>query len=456
MNASQQINITVVNAPLPPDAGATSLFDGFAMPSVTLALAISLIILVPIVIRLARRGRRKLALGVSSMMILSSLVFTAGVSPHVLAASALTLGQPKVDITVVKNDAQATTKTATSTTNVTTNNTTGYTMSAGLQAALPAGITANINNEDLTTTAVDIYADNTGTSPSDYDHDLSVTVPAGTPVGQYTFYIDYAITENAPNAPTTMQGMTRAYCNSMSLNETITLNDPRGAGQEYRVRKLADGNCWMINNLKLGSTGGTLALTSTDTNIPGNYTLPQVGASGTNSYTAGVVNGPITGQNNDLTSSAFYGYLYNYCAVTANATATCAGNLPSATVASSDICPAGWRLPRGGAVNDVNNEFSQLNAKMAGFADNQNATYQVNPGSYYSNFQHDGPFSGVLAGWKDGATVNGTGAYGMYWSANANAGYQVYGVVLLNGAQVQTGFAGPYRTYRTAVRCVLN
>ncbi len=51
--------------------------------------------------------------------------------------------------------------------------------------------------------------------------------------------------------PTTMDTFTSDYCtNSMTEGQTLTLTDSRD-GNEYRVRKLADGKCWMIDNLKI-------------------------------------------------------------------------------------------------------------------------------------------------------------------------------------------------------------
>jgi hypothetical protein len=65
----------------------------------------------------------------------------------------------------------------------------------------------------------------------------------------------------------------------------LTLADNRGATpadyRTYRIAKLADNKCWMLDNLKLGSTTGTTTLTPSDSNITSNFTLPQVGGNNT-------------------------------------------------------------------------------------------------------------------------------------------------------------------------------
>ncbi|MDQ5969720.1 MAG: hypothetical protein QG593_237, partial [Patescibacteria group bacterium] len=105
-----------------------------------------------------------------------------------------------------------------------------------------------------------------------------------------------------PSAPTTMQSMTTDYCqNHMTIydgsNEeaVLELTDTRGDNQTYQVAKLADGNCWMLDDLKLGSTTGTLELTPQDTNIASNFTLPQVATTGTPDFDNPGVNGPVPG-----------------------------------------------------------------------------------------------------------------------------------------------------------------
>jgi uncharacterized protein (TIGR02145 family) len=221
-----------------------------------------------------------------------------------------------------------------------------------------------------------------------------------------------------------MQQMTQAYCASMTvyngINTTalLTLSDTRGGS--YTVGKLADGNCWMLDNLKLGSTTGTMALTSNDTdlhtasnpNITNSsgtlqFTLPQLITSGSSSYDNPGAYGPVTGDTS--TGSTNYGYLYNWPAATAGESRTTMPN--NSGNAPNSICPAGWHMPTGGSAG----EFAWLNAKMNNVAATSPST---NSGTgYYQNFQFNGPFRGVSSGyWFN--SFNGQGDSGNFWSSS--------------------------------------
>ena len=69
-----------------------------------------------------------------------------------------------------------------------------------------------------------------------------------------------------------MQDMTPDICGAVAIGQTTTLIDTRGTDkQTYTVAKLADGKCWMTENLNIA--GGT-ALSSNDTDFESTYTLP--------------------------------------------------------------------------------------------------------------------------------------------------------------------------------------
>ncbi len=63
-----------------------------------------------------------------------------------------------------------------------------------------------------------------------------------------------------------MQDMTPGGCAISNEGDTKRLIDKR-AGKYYWVAKLADGNCWMTQNLDLDLSTGT-TLTPDNTNIP--------------------------------------------------------------------------------------------------------------------------------------------------------------------------------------------
>ena len=138
----------------------------------------------------------------------------------------------------------------------------------------------------------------------------------------------------------------------------------------YTVRKLADGNCWMTDNLYLVKT---MTLTSANSNVTSNYAI--TGISGT------------AAMEDDKaydTGNASYGAFYN------QNTALAQG--------AGDICPMGWRIP---SIESSTNEFQNLYTKYNTSALMRNTIY--GPGF-------------VLAGRRLGGSSAVVGSYGYYWS----------------------------------------
>lgn len=197
----------------------------------------------------------------------------------------------------------------------------------------------------------------------------------------------------------TMQGMTSEVCDNISTPAAFTtgttfntdvpkgrLRDTRDANS-YNVKKLADGNCWMDQNLNLdfgtpdssGTTNTTFKLTSADTDINyGNYKgstatadnewMPgrntQLSSSGTwtsevaysftfrdDEYTGGAHSSGTSGRywNNGSGYSSTIGsygvrnHFGNYYTLAA-ATAGTGVGLSKGEDAGDSICPKGWRL----------------------------------------------------------------------------------------------------------------
>lgn len=113
-----------------------------------------------------------------------------------------------------------------------------------------------------------------------------------------------------------------------------TLSDTRDSNT-YVVRKLADGNCWMSQNLRLV---GSRTLTSANSDVTSNFTLPAsaggVWASSTPTETE------IDTAHVYYANNTTYGAYYNYYTATAG-TGTYSKTSGNAT---SSICPKGWRL----------------------------------------------------------------------------------------------------------------
>lgn len=268
----------------------------------------------------------------------------------------------------------------------------------------------------------------------------------------------------ADNSP--IQNVTQSQCQALptytGTNDSAirTVTDTRGGTtRSYRIAKLADGKCWMLDNLKLGSTAATTMLTPADTDITSNFTLPQLITGGaTPSLSVPRAYGPIPGDTGSGATN--YGYLYNGKAAVAGASGI--GTAPNS------ICAKGWRLPTGGS----NGEFAMLNAKM----NNPNTTSpSTSSGSgYYQNWQYNGPFKGVYSGGvtvifapygSETGPINGGGSFanqgarGAWLSSNVYPGnggeaYENAGSELMSN-EVRLDGGWLYHAGGYAIRCVL-
>ena len=390
--------------------------------------------------------------------------------PTVSAVPSLTLAanQQDLTITIPKGGGTATTSTTVTTSAASA---AGYKLTAVLTQA-ESGITIGLKGGEVTTPPplavggtplqlVDTAEANVNDTVETTAVELVFTIDGTATSGTKVLKLVYAATDNEPASvvvPTTMQTMTSDYCqNHMTIydgtNEAVilTLNDPRGDGQNYQVAKLADNKCWMLNNLKLGSTTGTLALTSVDTDITSNFTLPQVVTTGTADCDNLGVYGPVPGDTGS--GAADYGYLYNWSAATAGESrTTMPGDDTNDDIAPYSICPANWRLPTGAAYDSGEGEFAALDIAFGGTG---MSVWNGEPN--IAKWQADGPFKGVLAGgWWEGFFDQGD--WGYLWSSSANpdwAGLDYAFSALFYADEVNPG-NGNDRNYGHGVRCLLN
>jgi uncharacterized protein (TIGR02145 family) len=212
----------------------------------------------------------------------------------------------------------------------------------------------------------------------------------------------------------------------------------------------------MINNLKLGSTTGSVTLTNADTdlNTIASFTLPQLTTSGSTDYDNPIAFGPVP--NDTGAGDTNYGYLYNWPAATAGESrTTMPGDGTNNNIAPNSICPANWKLPRGGDIGATTNDFDILNAKMAGYPDNQDSTYQSNYYSYYANWQNSGPFQGVFSGYW-GGSFGGQGVSAYLWSSSADSGYSDSARYVFFDSSYVDPVNYFNRYFGFGVRCLLN
>lgn len=386
------------------------------------------------------------------------------------AAPTLTLGtsDSTLHVTVPQGGG-----TATATTTITTGtfNTSGYALTAELAATEP-GIGIGLKGGDITSntpltagsTPLGLKTTTAATTGDTTQLTLTFTIDGTVTPGTRQLSLTYQATDNTPAAPTTMQAMTKSYCTTTMTTydgtnngAVLTLADTRGGTtQHYHVAKLADGNCWMLDNLKLGSTTAATTLTPADSNVATNFTLPQLN-DGTrtmdlstdpgNDYDTPYAYGPIPGDTG--TDATNYGYLYNFSAATAGETRTSLpGNGTNGDIAPYSICAAGWKLPSAGT-SPTTSDFGKLDITYGG-------TGLYTPGSPSApHWQANGAFKGVLSGYWAGGFGN-QGAYGYWWSSSAGVGYPSNAhYVAVDGAEVGPGDNVIDRLAGMGLRCLL-
>ena len=179
------------------------------------------------------------------------------------------------------------------------------------------------------------------------------------PSGTYETTLNFAAIANP--LPIYLQDFNIHICPEDEPMEVVDIRD----GEKYLVQKLADGNCWMLDNLRLDPTQVTLGALKGYTNASDTALEYLKNGGGESPYAATAVVSDIdgTGRTNpginanykNTTSykswgagSGKIGVYYNYCA--ASAGSYCDDD--PTDDAYSDICPKGWRMPTGGTGED--------------------------------------------------------------------------------------------------------
>ena len=113
--------------------------------------------------------------------------------------------------------------------------------------------------------------------------------------------------------------------------------------QSYNIYSLADGNCWMMENLNLGSSDYPFKvsnLTSSNTNLTTSIATSTFNSwkkTSTSAFDYTYTSGELAPYRNDKAITM----AYNYYAASAG---TVSG-LSNTTDTQKDICPKGWRMP---------------------------------------------------------------------------------------------------------------
>ncbi len=263
--------------------------------------------------------------------------------------------------------------------------------------------------------------------------------------GEYSTSLTYTAITNYVTTPIAngmfMQDIDTKVCNDTPLysesNTIYTVKDIRDR-TEYTVAKLADGNCWMTQNLELGEYGKPITLTSMDSNVSSDgYTLEFQFPN----------NSVYKGNNNH------YGNYYTWD----QATAGSGNNIPNYTNAPYSICPKNWRLHRDNSDVTKTEPYKMLKDYITTGSWVENTTIAGSgPGWENVNMSQitGNPVSLVLSG-----DITNTGAIhlqeqrGFWWSAtNGGGSYARYFRIYYTG--VVNPQAANAQTYGFSIRCL--
>ena len=274
-----------------------------------------------------------------------------------------------------------------------------------------------------------------------------------------------------------------------NLSSVSALTDQRD-NNTYAIARLADGKCWMIENMRLentatGNSDGSLAqgynssfAGLADPEEPSLFANVTTANSlySTDGSTEKTISGSYQGyrfpryNNQNITSRAdtittnnnnvySYGNYYTWAAAIADTTHYSTNN-QSAT--GTSICPSGWHLPIGGnKSNESNNEFwayivTGLNngTNPANYDSNTQPYYTGTPeGSDVSNKLRSYPNNFLYSGDVYSGSVGLRGSFGSYWSSTAYSSYYAY-YLYLYSTSVYPGTYYYYKYNGRSIRCL--
>ncbi len=346
-----------------------------------------------------------------------------------------------------------------------------------------------------------------------YGPQETITAPTGTTANGLSLYAIWVKSEGSIQDSTTVS----TVCNRLTaatpsttktLNSVSALTDQRD-NQTYAIAKLADGKCWMIENLRLDNTAahnsdGSLAQGYGESTTYGNFS-GLANAESTNFsysiianslYYSGNQSGDATvnigtsdnpgcrmprynslntpANANDRpqnpTSNTFakdnttvgmysYGNYYTWHAAIADLTFNSTNN---SSITNTSLCPSGWHLPKGGDnQNTANNEFlafseALIGAKPANYGSQTHSYYNGTPeGADASNKLRAYPNNFLYSGYFTTSSASDRGSNGSYWSSTAeDANYSyllsLYSSTMYPGTSANTMYRG------FSIRCTVS
>ncbi len=270
---------------------------------------------------------------------------------------------------------------------------------------------------------------------------ISSAQAASTYTGKVKYTMIHPNNSAAPQVPVPLADATYMQdaidCANTPVGTVKTLTDARDS-QSYFVGKAADGNCWMLQNLKLGKTTTSTTLTAADSDVSNNFVLNNKLSDGR--FHAYTVDG-VSNQNNnsEYYCTEDYGCYYNWYTATAGTGTTDIST--SQAQATASICPAGWALP---SLPQFLALYSSYPSAALMEVDNPTTTKENTTGKI-PGFLLSGSY------YAGGAYNLGSG--GSYWSRSAFSAQFAYYLYLNTSGVTPAG--NNYKYVGFAVRCVL-
>ena len=189
---------------------------------------------------------------------------------------------------------------------------------------------------------------------------------------------------NSPVDPDLMQyGILQNYpCENLeNTGDTVTLRDTRD-NNLYKVRKLADNRCWIIQDLRIANK--TLTSNDTDLQAGQTFTLPKSTTITSSSFSAG--------ERNEVYIENGRGY-YSWYSATAGTGSTSIVTAVGQNAVSS-ICPKGWKLPTGGNGSESSAIYDAYGWDANALADENGPSLKADTGFFSNgnNGQHNKGF----------------------------------------------------------------
>ena len=343
-----------------------------------------------------------------------------------------------------------------------------------------------LDADDSGATGVKLLSSDTFATSGSVKFKIGARASSSQAAGTYTGTVNfYAVTNPAPvtfneayaNAGKEkllgyyqMQDATPAICTAVDEGQVGQVIDTRD-NQVYKIAKLADDKCWMVENLNLaGSTALSVENTDVDATYINSFTtsnnltkdgntikLPASATTGfgQDNYSFVYNSGNTTNCGASGQNTPCYSY-YSWDAATL-------GSGRAITTENTDapysICPKGWRLPTSG--NSSSNEWKRGDFyKLAtAYGANLESAYFDSSSATGSNFYNNagpGTIPGfLLAGYYVDGSFYGGGSYGGYWSSTStsNTSY-ARNLYFLSSSVYSANYNS--RCYGFSVRCLFS